>query len=122
MSVPGYKPPAAAAAPVEGEAAEAQSPTKIISVLPDFNTSLEKVMKSGNDNFRQEQYAQVMSIKNRLSNDGYPIDLHKLQRAILMPEEEMVTLNECKYPDPTIDLMKNPFPKAKAKKGKKKKR
>ena len=56
MSVPGYKPPVTVQ-PVEGEAAEVQSPQKLISVLPDFNTSLEKVMKSGNDNFRQEQYA-----------------------------------------------------------------
>jgi len=63
-----------------------------------------------------------MSIKNRLSDDGYAIDLLKLQRAILMPEEEVVTLDDCKYPDPTIDLMQNPFPKTKGKKGKKKKR
>ena len=63
-----------------------------------------------------------MSIKDRLANDGHPVDLLKLQRAILMPEEEMATLNECKYPDPAIDLMKDPNPKTKAKKGGKKKK
>lgn len=63
-----------------------------------------------------------MSIKEELATRGHPIDLAKLQRAILMPEEEYYMLNHPKYPNPGNNLMKNPFPKEKKKKSKKKKR
>lgn len=57
MAIPGYKLPAAAAVAVIPEVeGEAVSPSKL-PILPDFNTDFEKVMKSSNDDFRQEQHA-----------------------------------------------------------------
>ena len=63
-----------------------------------------------------------MSIKEELATKGHPIDLHKLQRAILMPEEEYYMLNRSKYPNPGANLMKNPNEKEKKKKTKKSKK
>eukprot|EP00351_Strombidinopsis_sp_SopsisLIS2011_P002938 CAMPEP_0116871618 /NCGR_PEP_ID=MMETSP0463-20121206/2064_1 /TAXON_ID=181622 /ORGANISM="Strombidinopsis sp, Strain SopsisLIS2011" /LENGTH=69 /DNA_ID=CAMNT_0004510411 /DNA_START=1920 /DNA_END=2129 /DNA_ORIENTATION=+ len=55
MNIKNYKPPnvPAAAAAIPEVEAEASSPTKM-PILPDFDTGFERVIKSNNDDFRQE--------------------------------------------------------------------
>ena len=67
---------------------------------------------------------EVLSIKERLAQDGYPANLKVIKKAIFMPEEQLRLPGTFIYPHPGVNLMKNPWPKKtkkKKKKGKKKK-
>ena len=68
---------------------------------------------------------ELMSIKERLAHDGCHSNMKVLQRALLLPEDDIRTPGSFVYPNPSSGLMVNPFPKKKAKKkgkkGKKKK-
>jgi hypothetical protein len=65
---------------------------------------------------------ELHSIKDRLTNDGCPINLNVIKKALFLPEEEVRNPSSFVYPNPKLSLMVNPFPKVikkKKKKGKK---
>lgn len=67
---------------------------------------------------------EVYSIKERLARDGCTANLKTIKKALLVPEEPLRVPGTFEYPNPGVNLMKNPWPKkkkGKKKKGKKKK-
>lgn len=93
-------------------------------LLPDFKDLSDMNTRDDKDQFRQEQMLEVYSIKERLARDGCQAQLKTIKKALLVPEEPLRVPGVFSYPDPGVNLMKNPFPKKKKKKkgkGKKKK-
>jgi hypothetical protein len=96
------------------------------SLLPVISDMTEMISKDGLDQYRQEEMLELIGIKERLAHDGCHSNLKVLQRALLIPEEDIRVPGSFIYPTPSAGLMVNPFPKKKSKKkgkkgGKKKK-
>jgi hypothetical protein len=70
---------------------------------------------------RLKSMEEVQRLSDKLARDGVPVSVNVLKRAMLVPDEQEIKPGTREYPDPGLLLMVNPFPKAKKKKGKKKK-
>ena len=85
--------------------------------------SLQMLARTGVEQARAENMAEIMQIKEKLAGNGVHVSMGVLQRAIMIPELEQCKPSEKQYPDAGAMLMANPFPKPKKKKkGKKKKK
>ena len=79
--------------------------------MPDFKTAgLNIVKRSAQDDYRFLQIKEIQNLKNLLVKDQIHLDMNVLQKAILLPEDVIFDQTR-KMPDPSIQLMKNPFPK-----------
>ena len=80
--------------------------------------------RTGTEQARLDNLAEMTKIKEKLSRDGCPISMTVLQRAVMIPEDIEQNPEDKIYPDAGQNLMINPFPKPKkkkkGKKGKKK--
>lgn len=125
--IPGWKKPV-----VKADVGEDGEPLAVLldgtaprdPLLPDFKNLSDMITKDDKDQYRQEQMLDVYNIKERLARDNCVANLKTIKKALLVPDEPLRVPGEFKYPDPGVNLMKNPWPKkkkGKKKKGKKKK-
>ncbi|CDW71726.1 UNKNOWN [Stylonychia lemnae] len=86
-------------------------------------SGMSMVRRTAQDDYRYSQLNEIQNLKGLLVKKGINMDFKVLQRAILMPEDQVFDSSDRVYPKPYDGLMVNPFPKkAGASKKKKKKK
>eukprot|EP00347_Sterkiella_histriomuscorum_P020232 403338589 len=80
------------------------------------------IRRTAQDDYRFQQLNEISDLKNLLVKKGINLNHKVLQRAILMPEDQVFDGADKNYPRPSDGLMKNPFPRKNIAKKKKKKR
>lgn len=80
------------------------------------------VTKDATEMARQETFLEMQALKERLAQDGAPLNLKSLQHAFMMPPEVQRNPGEVNYPRYSDGMTKKKGKKKKGKKGGRKKK